>query len=735
MNINSKKNAKHFSDDWENHDHLLTVSVRSFFDPYTKSEDMRDNFKTVETNNTSINFHQKEISAVPTPNTNNSTAHLPRSRHLFRRILKPRNKRRLTTQNKSISRPIHVKSKSMISKGRVTFKNDYPQKEDSINLNLGLKQIKSSNKHKDKFIQRLRRPSKGNLSKNIRNFRKSPKKLSSNSIVQYSSLTKSFILSGSSPRKKESERRNRIFKKFRRCVRKIYNAMKFMKLSPNYNEVNVHVDINKKKFYSYLNKYILTAEHGVYINCRPTFLTNIMDGVFLAYNFPDLPILKYCFLIMAIYCEFQEDSENTIYCYRRLKDIAEVLEDHDLITTTYKRRAEIFNKLKDFTSAEICYKQMLVHTWILNSSSKEIEAYEGLFKTYYHLSDMTRSTFYFKRWSQGRTESEFSKLRINTLNSYKNKKIHIKKVKPSFIMEKGFVRNFDQTDDYYFMDHYCEQEGIERNITSNSQYLMREIYKIKRLKDPGNWNIEKMDTKNTKMEIHTVRRGTPIKKVKYDDLPSPFRFGEETKISSSLNFGKIDFSRKPKVNKSHDFRLESETKIESTKSKSLERNLKQNKFNEVSIQGKIKPDPSNRLRSEDRSYSNKIRKIFSEKGKINYLRILQENRLKKEERFKKILEADQSTTIYKRSSTASKTKRERSLKTNCIMKSHIERCKVLKNAIGEEENFLSKITKLFKKLNDYIQKGLDTSYVKHIRKDLNVEGKLTFPRFFIPKSP
>ena len=89
--------------------------------------------------------------------------------------------------------------------------------------------------------------------------------------------------------------------------------MRFMRMAPNFDKMYVHHDVLKKKFFMQMNEYILTAEHGLYINWRPTLLLNLMHAVSLAYNVPDLTILKYCFHIIAVYWEFQEDKGNSDY--------------------------------------------------------------------------------------------------------------------------------------------------------------------------------------------------------------------------------------------------------------------------------------------------------------------------------------------------------------------------------------------------------------------------------------
>jgi hypothetical protein len=62
------------------------------------------------------------------------------------------------------------------------------------------------------------------------------------------------------------KRRLEIFEKFRRCVRKIYNAMKFYKLSASFGKLYCHPDLLKKKYFMQLEEFIMTAEHGLYLN-------------------------------------------------------------------------------------------------------------------------------------------------------------------------------------------------------------------------------------------------------------------------------------------------------------------------------------------------------------------------------------------------------------------------------------------------------------------------------------
>lgn len=105
----------------------------------------------------------------------------------------------------------------------------------------------------------------------------------------------------------------------------------------------MHHDMLKKKYFLHMNEFILKAEHGLYINWRPTLLKSLMNAVGLAYNLPDLPILKHWYIILAIYWEFQEDYsnyfsfhlyiENVMYWLTRLKDIAEADKDY----STFKR--------------------------------------------------------------------------------------------------------------------------------------------------------------------------------------------------------------------------------------------------------------------------------------------------------------------------------------------------------------------------------------------------------------
>ena len=82
--------------------------------------------------------------------------------------------------------------------------------------------------------------------------------------------------------------------------------MRFFKLAPN-NNLHVHLDFLKKKYFMQLDEFVLTAEHGLYLNSRSILLKSLMGAVGLAYNVPDLVVLKHCFLIIALYCEFQED--------------------------------------------------------------------------------------------------------------------------------------------------------------------------------------------------------------------------------------------------------------------------------------------------------------------------------------------------------------------------------------------------------------------------------------------
>lgn len=47
--------------------------------------------------------------------------------------------------------------------------------------------------------------------------------------------------------------------------------------------------------------------------------------------------------------------------------------------------------MRDYEQAEKCFKMMLKYSWISDTPSLEIEAYDGLAKACYYLLDLKRS--------------------------------------------------------------------------------------------------------------------------------------------------------------------------------------------------------------------------------------------------------------------------------------------------------------------------------------------------------
>lgn len=108
------------------------------------------------------------------------------------------------------------------------------------------------------------------------------------------------------------------FSKFKRCVRKLYISTRLMNVKKKDEVLLYYPDLLKRKYFHQLDEFIMTAEHGLYLNCRPILLIYLMKAVGLAYNVPDMYVLKHCFLIIAIYSEFQNDLGTTLLKFCRL---------------------------------------------------------------------------------------------------------------------------------------------------------------------------------------------------------------------------------------------------------------------------------------------------------------------------------------------------------------------------------------------------------------------------------
>ena len=96
-------------------------------------------------------------------------------------------------------------------------------------------------------------------------------------------------------------------------------------------------------------------------------------------------------------------------------------------------------------------------------------------KATYYLSEIDRSSFYYKRHTLGETEADDSILKINTLKAYKNKSLlGATSMKPQFLYENGLLfKSIDETLDFDFIHKYFDKEAINPSHYKTKKELIK----------------------------------------------------------------------------------------------------------------------------------------------------------------------------------------------------------------------------------------------------------------------
>ena len=114
--------------------------------------------------------------------------------------------------------------------------------------------------------------------------------------------------------------------------------------------------------------------------------------------------------MLSIYLEYQKDLLNSWYAYSRLRDIAETCSDYgiyfnyikifnyirykfslELWVRTFNKRALMYLEIGNYELSLRWYKMMLKYSWIINSATSEMTAYDGMSKWYYYLFELNKS--------------------------------------------------------------------------------------------------------------------------------------------------------------------------------------------------------------------------------------------------------------------------------------------------------------------------------------------------------
>lgn len=73
-----------------------------------------------------------------------------------------------------------------------------------------------------------------------------------------------------------------------------------------------------------------------------------------------------------------DNTKRSIKCFELVRSIAEEIQDPKLITDSYKILSQALQINKEYEKASLCYKKIMLYSWVYKCKDWEMFAYNGL---------------------------------------------------------------------------------------------------------------------------------------------------------------------------------------------------------------------------------------------------------------------------------------------------------------------------------------------------------------------
>lgn len=98
----------------------------------------------------------------------------------------------------------------------------------------------------------------------------------------------------------------------------------------------------------------------------------------------------------------------SIKCFELVRNICEELQDPQQLNEAYKMLGYALQINKEYDKAILCYKKIMLNSWVYSLKSWEMVAYEGLAIQNFYLGQIKESAYYQERATRGLFESDLS---------------------------------------------------------------------------------------------------------------------------------------------------------------------------------------------------------------------------------------------------------------------------------------------------------------------------------------
>lgn len=124
------------------------------------------------------------------------------------------------------------------------------------------------------------------------------------------------------------------------------------------------------------------------------------------------------------------------------------------------------------------------------------------------------------------------------LLGYRNRKFIFKQPKTKYAKEDGVMFKYvDKTQDYSFLLKYFQENDIRpQKYNDDVKFTLLELFWVRRRKNSPDIEIRERDQLNFVDRDHlSIRTSTPVTLVKWEDLPSPSKYGDRQNYESGYS--------------------------------------------------------------------------------------------------------------------------------------------------------------------------------------------------------
>jgi tetratricopeptide (TPR) repeat protein len=110
--------------------------------------------------------------------------------------------------------------------------------------------------------------------------------------------------------------------------------------------------------------------------------------------------------------------KRAIRIFEFLRSLTEEVNDHKVLIKTYMSLGNVLQRDKQYEKALICFKNILLLSWVHDLKNCELEAYNGIAIQNFYMGDVKKCAIYLERVISGIHEADHSTMKRVAIQSY-----------------------------------------------------------------------------------------------------------------------------------------------------------------------------------------------------------------------------------------------------------------------------------------------------------------------------